>query len=151
MKHPVRFLEDGTELKYCGKCDEWKPKTLEFFYFRKARNCWEGPCRQCRSDRGKEEYATRSPEARNNWAASIKYRYGITEDEYWERFENQRGVCKICKRPQKDGRKLAVDHDHLTGEIRGLLCYKCNTAAGLIDDDPVLAEQLMLYLKGELQ
>jgi hypothetical protein len=44
-------------------------------------------------------------------------------------------VCAICKRPCSTGRSLAVDHNHETGEVRGLLCKACNQALGLFEDD----------------
>ena len=59
------------------------------------------------------------------WKYHIKKKYGITDIQYAELLSAQDGVCAICfKRPTK--RRLAVDHDHKTGKIRGLLCYPCN-------------------------
>lgn len=59
--------------------------------------------------------------------------YGLTIEEYWAIYEAQGGVCYICRRakgrgPDGSGRgkRLAVDHDHKTGEVRGLLCGPCN-------------------------
>jgi hypothetical protein len=46
---------------------------------------------------------------------------------------NQNGVCKICNKPCKSGKSLAVDHCHETGRVRGLLCAKCNTNLGRIE------------------
>ena len=56
----------------------------------------------------------------------------MTVEEYDRLFELQRGLCDICGRKDYDklGRRLAVDHDHTTGKIRGLLCYKCNIFLG---------------------
>jgi hypothetical protein len=61
----------------------------------------------------------------NNRAAHLMSRYGITVVEYAAMFTAQEGVCLICKRPPKK-RPLHVDHDHKTGKIRGLLCFRCN-------------------------
>lgn len=59
--------------------------------------------------------------------------YGITAAEYWAIYEAQGGLCYICRRAKgKDrdgngrGKMLSVDHDHKTGEVRGLLCGPCN-------------------------
>lgn len=59
-------------------------------------------------------------------------KYNITETEYSVLFEKQNGVCLICKLPQrhKTMRNLCVDHDHTTGNVRGLLCYACNIKLG---------------------
>jgi hypothetical protein len=51
--------------------------------------------------------------------------YGISVAEYDELLEAQNGACAICQRPPKT-RRLAVDHDHKTGALRGLLCFRCN-------------------------
>lgn len=51
----------------------------------------------------------------------------LAPGEYEDLLYRQRGVCAICLRPPKEGgRRLDVDHDHRTGEIRGLLCHTCN-------------------------
>ncbi len=57
--------------------------------------------------------------------ARYKSLYGITIEEYNILLEFQEGKCAICGRPPKN-RRLAVDHDHKTGEVRGLLCMRCN-------------------------
>jgi hypothetical protein len=49
--------------------------------------------------------------------------FNITPDEYDQILAYQGGVCAICKKPPKPGKRLAVDHDHQTGYIRGLLCF----------------------------
>jgi hypothetical protein len=58
-------------------------------------------------------------------------RYRITPEEYAARLKSQDGVCAICSRPPKE-RPLHVDHDHTTGEVRGLLCWLCNTIVGWV-------------------
>jgi len=52
--------------------------------------------------------------------------FNLTPDEYDTILEHQGGVCAICSRPPKPGKRLAVDHDHKTGYVRGLLCFMCN-------------------------
>ena len=72
----------------------------------------------------------------NKRVQHLNRKYGITIERYNEMLVGQGGVCKICRRADPDGRHLAVDHDHETGKIRGLLCRPCNTALGLMFDDP---------------
>jgi len=52
--------------------------------------------------------------------------FNLTPDEYDQILEYQGGVCAICGRPPKPGKRLAVDHDHATGHVRGLLDFVCN-------------------------
>src|SRR3990167_482636 len=58
--------------------------------------------------------------------AYLKRTYGISQKIYKAMFKDQAGVCFICHVPTKSGRVLHVDHDHKTGRVRGLLCWKCN-------------------------
>ena len=60
--------------------------------------------------------------------------YGLSREDYQRMLIAQNGACAICHRKSK--RRLCVDHCHITGEVRGLLCHNCNTALGLLDDDP---------------
>lgn len=66
--------------------------------------------------------------------------------DYVAMFEAQGGVCAVCKEPCRSGRALAVDHDHASGRVRGLLCAGCNGALGLLLDDPRRAEAAVAYL-----
>lgn len=67
---------------------------------------------------------------RNRRKYLLKYKYNITIEEYDHMLVYQNGVCAICKQVDVTGRRLAVDHDHETGKIRGLLCSSCNTKLG---------------------
>lgn len=79
--------------------------------------------------------------------------FGITLDQYEAMHSEQGGVCACCGLPEsaihnktRAPKRLSVDHDHATGEVRGLLCGRCNTALGLLDDDPSKIRALIAYL-----
>ena len=77
--------------------------------------------------------------------------YGLNQVDYDRMLQDQEGVCKICLRRSTRIRMgkllpLAVDHDHQTGKVRGLLCNSCNTAIGLLHDNIVIARRLANYL-----
>jgi hypothetical protein len=76
----------------------------------------------------------------------LKNLYGIAIEEYNLLFQKQNGKCAICNNTQLD-RRLAVDHDHKTGKIRGLLCQKCNTALGRFEDNSELLKRAIQYLE----
>lgn len=82
-----------------------------------------------------------------------KTRYGITWDEYLDMAEKQGGLCAICDKPESakgshgQVKNLAVDHDHITGMVRGLLCNNCNRAIGLLGDDPIRIAKAVAYLQ----
>lgn len=61
---------------------------------------------------------------------NLKKNYGLTIKDYNEMFSNQLGMCAICKTDKPAGNRFHVDHDHLTGKVRKLLCSRCNGALG---------------------
>jgi hypothetical protein len=78
----------------------------------------------------------------------LKTRYGITLEEYEQMAKQQKEVCLICGQKElKRNRKLSVDHCHETGEIRGLLCYTCNTTLARLGDNLEGAMRFVNYLK----
>ena len=76
----------------------------------------------------------------------LKRTFGMTQDGYEARLREQGGGCAVCGRPPKPGKSLHVDHDHETGRVRGLLCFKCNAALGQLDDDLERIEAALIYV-----
>src|SRR5262245_1472158 len=74
----------------------------------------------------------------------LRRRYGLSAAEYEALLDKQGGVCAICRKRSKE--RLCVDHCHLTGTIRGLLCRKCNTALGYLKDDQASLVAALAYL-----
>lgn len=74
--------------------------------------------------------------------------YGLTPVEYFLMIENQRNCCKSCGDPFKSSKDRHIDHSHVTGKVRGLLCHACNVTLGLMKDDPVKLKNLIAYLEG---
>lgn len=128
-------------------------------------------CIACNKIKGAERYAAQkesiqayqrhwakhvNPAAakRSRWRQHLKKNYKITP-EYWTKmFEAQKGQCAICHGPPlklRSGRGgqggFHVDHNHVTGEVRALLCQNCNHAVGAIRESPDLAEKLLRYLR----
>ena len=78
--------------------------------------------------------------------------FGLTIEDYDAMHEAQNGLCAICKQPEtssRDGKvyRLAVDHDHKTGKVRGLLCFKCNSAMGSFEKREIPLENVLKFLK----
>jgi hypothetical protein len=116
--------------KQCSKCGFEKCVTL----FHKNCKNLDGLHYHCKACR-KEE--------------SLKL-YGLTLGDYAVLLEEQGYCCKICKSKEPKGQstdgRFYVDHNHKTGEVRGLLCNDCNTALGLLKDSPELLAKAGLYL-----
>jgi hypothetical protein len=78
-----------------------------------------------------QDYATSGKKKVSDRKSHLKRKYGLTLDEFDELLASQGGVCPICGRPDPDN----VDHDHVTGRVRGILCWDCNIALGKFADD----------------
>lgn len=76
-------------------------------------------------------------------------KYGITEDDYNSMLKDQNGKCAICETTTPTGKwkRFAVDHCHITGIVRGLLCNECNRGMGLLKDNPELLLKAANYLQ----
>ena len=77
----------------------------------------------------------------------LKTKHGISKEEYEKMLEQQDGVCFICRNPDSRNHKLCVDHNHITNEVRGLLCHNCNRTLGVLKDDPYLFRSCISYLE----
>lgn len=75
-----------------------------------------------------------------------KHKYNLSAEEYYHMFEEQGNRCAICERSFDDVPAF-VDHDHKTGKVRGLLCPKCNTLLGMVNDNPDILRKAIMYLE----
>ncbi|API52857.1 hypothetical protein BMW22_15640 [Rhizobium leguminosarum] len=91
-------------------------------------------------------YKRKNPEKFRD--SQLRTNFGISSRKYDEMLAEQGEKCAACRTPQPQlKRRLAVDHCHSSGQVRGLLCSNCNTALGLTRDDPLILEGLISYLK----
>ena len=132
-------MVNSQEVKWCGRCKTYLPK--ECFAKNSAKkDGLQERCKQCRANHYKDtDYAKRAYEN------TIRNKYNISLDELKWFEEQQEGCCAICKEATE---KLFIDHDHKTGEVRGLLCHYCNTGIGLFRDDPERLKSAIEYLQG---
>jgi hypothetical protein len=85
--------------------------------------------------------------ATSRYEVSSKRLYGLSPEGYLLLLAQQNGVCAICEMPCRSRRRLSVDHDHVTGKIRGLLCTRCNMALGQFDDNSDHLAKAFCYLR----
>jgi Autographiviridae endonuclease VII len=162
-------------MKRCSRCGEFK--ALEAFYRATANPDGRRPdCKACSDARRKRRYLENpqreiervrawqraNPQRVRAWAARnrdkrlrklrethLRNKFGLTVEEYDEILEAQDGVCALCDSLPTPGISLHVDHDHGTGEIRGLLCVRCNNALGLFREDPDLLKRAVRYVTAD--
>ena len=113
----------------CTKCKTEKPASAEYFpLHNKKINGLDSWCRSCRA-------------TYRNGINRGKFR-SVISDEALKELKASVTQCVICG----SGEKLVVDHNHLTGKVRGLLCNHCNRGLGHFRDDPMLLEFAAQYL-----
>lgn len=95
--------------------------------------------RRYRQSEAGRRRAFRARQERYGWASEFQW------DEFMAMYKAQGGRCAICLEPESD-RALAVDHDHSSGRVRGLLCGVCNQALGRFKDDPARFTRAAEYL-----
>ena len=97
---------------------------------------------------GREDRKKRNKQCFRN--SHLKSNFGISLDQYNQKLEQQQGLCAVCHKTETKANQfgivaLAVDHDHTTGKIRGLLCMKCNRALGMLGDSVETISNLLKY------
>lgn len=127
------------DVKWCASCRQELPRTD----FGKNRTTYDGLtsyCKPCHNTKSKETYTRLYGSSRSY---HLKRRYGITAAEYDAMVEAQGGLCLLCRErtPQH------VDHDHVTGEIRGVLCSCCNQGLGNFRDSVAALRAAVSYLE----
>jgi len=118
---PMMFWSEGE--RWCAGCQAYVPM-------------WYCPGSRCKACTAKSRHGQH-----------VEKTYGIGPDEWQCLFDLQGGRCAICRKRQLD-RMIATDHDHKTGEVRGLLCHRCNNdLLGAAYDSLYILEAAVLYLK----
>ena len=85
-----------------------------------------------------------------NRNAALKRRYGITQEDYERMSAEQNGRCAICEINEfsnKRNKMLCVDHDHITGQVRQLLCDSCNILIGNANEDENILHKAIQYIR----
>jgi len=130
----LEWGNSGIEVKRCSRCGETKDKTA----FVKSARRYDGVSAYCKPCvvAYKRDWCRRDPartslmRRRNN----LRFCFGLSLEEYAKMSLQQNGVCAICKQPEAiRNSSLSVDHNHVTGTNRGLLCRKCNAIVGYLE------------------
>lgn len=147
-------------MRTCTKCKIEKEEDL--FSVDKYHNRIHSWCKSCRNEKNKkwmqdnkervnkfkkEHYEENKEKVR--WQV-IKRKYGIVEQDYLEMLKQQKNGCAICgaiDAQHWETNNLLIDHCHNTGKVRGLLCNRCNTTLGLVNDDKTILKRMITYLK----
>lgn len=131
------------ETKVCNKCG--LEKSIDEFYLDASKGYTSRKtCSGCQRADGRLRRA-KNPDKKRD--AHLWSTYRIRLEDYDSILKSQGKVCAICKKKELE-KVLHVDHDHITGKVRGLLCKKCNSAIGYLSDDTNVLKSAIDYLKG---
>lgn len=132
-KKNVHGLQSGCKDCHRASFKLWKSNNLERY---------KGLVTKLNSDRRERGYY-------REW--HLRSKFGITVDQYKEILNSQGGGCAICRSTFPARRQsFHIDHDHLTGEIRGLLCHNCNRGIGYLQDSIEILQKSIQYLSKKL-
>ena len=147
--------------KVCTKCGKRKP--LDEYWNHPTGKYGKRPrCIECVSAENDEHLQKRlsvepsyNTDRVRNWGlqgnnkrrTNLATRYGITLEDYDSLLEKQNELCPICGFALDDGHRLAVDHSHKTGAIRGIVHLRCNIAIGIFKDSPEICRKAAEYLE----
>jgi hypothetical protein len=111
---------------------------------------WLSDPKDPEKERARREEVTKLQSLRYADDAHRLRTYGLSVIDFQKMVAQQNGVCAICREPERGGRSLSVDHNHITGHIRALLCSGCNKAIGFLRESPLLARAAATYLEQQL-
>lgn len=133
----ARRRSDSGE-KLCNGCRRYLPLTE--FHKRSGKTNCRARCKECNQRRHRERL--------------LKLQYSVTIEDYEQMLNRQDGKCAICGQTERElafGRKsvrrLCVDHNHVTGKARGLLCRKCNSGVAMLGDDLSAIQRAYQYMR----
>jgi hypothetical protein len=132
----------------CNVCGLWKSNNEFSKGHAKGRNCGlDGRCKACKAEANRQRREAMTPEQRSaeTRKANLWRNFRMTPEEYDQKLVSQGGVCAICG-SAPGLRSLCVDHDHVTGENRDLLCYPCNALIGMCGEQEIVLRSAIAYL-----
>jgi hypothetical protein len=120
--------------KYCPGCKAWLP--LDRFH-------------NCKSEPSGKRTRCKICFKRQNDPHVRKYLYGLTDEQLMALWEKQERRCGVCREPIpfRGGQASHIDHDRITGEVRGILCPRCNRGLRAFQDNQVLLAEAAKYLQ----
>lgn len=130
--------------RICKVCN--KTKDISEFYLMNHKSVRSGKCKTCYNKKVKI-YRQKNQQKYQDWnrVYHLEKKYKLTKEDFSKLRENQKNQCAVCQTELTD-KLMVVDHNHKTGNIRGLLCRQCNFALGLLKDNIIVLKRAITYL-----
>ena len=154
VQQRLALLYGDSGTKECSECKKFLLWESFSYRVQDGDRYLRSKCKEC-SLTAWSKWANANPEYKNKKLESNRrchqndkkyHRRGITKQQYLLMLDAQNGLCQICKKPPKNRQDLAIDHNHKTNEVRGLLCKECNRALGLFGDSINAVKNALHYL-----
>jgi hypothetical protein len=132
-------------MKKCSRCQTHK--SLDDFHNTKSSKdgkAWY--CKECTLTKVKEYYYSENGNIKKK-AANRRFITGFTPEDFNAQLAKQGGVCAICGTDDPGKMDFCADHNHNTGQKRGVLCRKCNSGLGHFQDNPEIIAKAIEYLE----
>lgn len=151
----IALVNHNKQKTHCPRGHEYTPENTDIHTikgkFRGRR------CKTCRreSQRGRLDPIRNRQKAKrwrelfpDKYADYMRHKlYGVTRERYEQMLAEQGGVCAICGLPERNGKRLSVDHDHKTSKVRSLLCNSCNLLVGSAKENDATLENAAAYIR----
>lgn len=139
-------------MKKCYTCSEEK-SLKEFNKRSQSKDGYAGSCRNCTKDRQRRYYKKTSGYSSRNYHCKTKY--GMSLEDRNTIIENQKDTCPICNSKYTYTSSISkhspcIDHCHESGSIRGIICSSCNLVLGKVSDDIEVLENMINYLRDNI-
>lgn len=147
-------------LKKCSCC-KLEKEVINFYKLARSKDGYDHWCKPCYKEKhakyykdNKESYSLVAKRSKTKNKEKIKIasrlyhirkKYNIDEQEFYNMYHAQNGLCGICKVVEA----TAIDHCHKTNRVRGLLCKNCNTGIGFLKEDIEIMTNAIQYLQGD--
>ena len=129
-------------MKTCTKCRIQKP-TTEYYTDKKLKDGFASHCKNCHNVSVRKWRKENKEKCQTNW---LKFRYGIDLATKQQLLSAQNNNCAICKTKLDNGHRTHVDHCHVSGKVRGILCGHCNHMLGHAKDNIETLKKAVQYL-----
>ena len=142
-------------MKICSSCKKQK-QFEDFRRDNRKKDKSTAKCKECLRKNEHSRYRLNDLTRKSNRSLQLQKTYGMSYEEFHNLYEQQLGCCAICKTSlvllgttETKYKVACVDHNHITGKVRGLLCNKCNRALGLFKDNITILKLAAEYLEKE--
>lgn len=155
IKSIDKFSKDKSKLDgYNYRCKECVRQYYQSLNYQPDPKLTEKECTVCKQVKSIDKFSKHksTSDGYQCWCkecafkSKLKRRYDLSRDQMKQMFVSQNGRCAICLQPFKSRNDIHIDHDHVTGKTRQLLCPQCNTGIGFFKDDIGVLKNAIDYL-----